>query len=53
MTGRCGASFSSNTETNSFGRATLINSDKGQTKILKNGFYVTWNTKQRFGVNCK
>ena len=38
MTGRCGASFFfSNTKTNSFGRATLISSDIGQTKTLEKG----------------
>lgn len=44
MTGKCGASFSSNTETNYFVRASLISPDVGQTKTLKKGFYVTWNT---------
>ena len=44
LIGRCGASFSSNTKTNSFWRATLISTDVGQTKTLKKGFYVTWNT---------
>ena len=38
MTGRCGASFFfSNTKTNSFGRASLISSDIGQTKTLEKG----------------
>ena len=32
---------------NSFGGATLISSDLGQTMTLKEGFYVAWNTKQR------
>ena len=45
LIGRCGASFSSNTKTNSFWRATLISIDVGQTKTLKKGFYVIWNTK--------
>ena len=53
MTGGCGASFSSNAETNSFGRATLISSDIEQTKTLKKGHYVTRKAKQRFGVDCK
>ena len=44
MTGKCAASFSSNTETNYFARASLISPDVGQTKTLKKGFYVTWNT---------
>ena len=45
MTRRCGASFSSNTETNSFGRASLISSDIGQTKTPQKGFYLEYQTK--------